>query len=88
MGERIWARGFFVNGVGRDEDAIQDYVRNQEKEDERLERLNLWRYAAFGSATNPTVLSCSKTKDSGFAGRPCWGGHRNRLAVAPWGGRP
>ena len=40
---RFWARGFFVNTVGRDEDAIRTYIRNQEKEDQRLEQLNLWR---------------------------------------------
>ena len=39
----FWARGFFVNTVGRDEEAIRAYVRNQEKEDQRLEQMNLWR---------------------------------------------
>jgi putative transposase len=37
------ARGFFVNTVGRDEEAIRAYIRNQEKEDQRLEQMNLWR---------------------------------------------
>lgn len=37
------ARGFFVNTVGRDEEVIRAYIRNQEKEDQRLEQLNLWR---------------------------------------------
>jgi len=36
-------QGFFVNTVGRDEDAIRVYIRNQEKEDQRLEQINLWR---------------------------------------------
>jgi len=36
-------RGFFVNTVGRDEEAIRAYIRNQEKEDQRLEQMNLWR---------------------------------------------
>ena len=39
----FWARGFFVNTVGRDEEAIRAYIRNQEKEDQRLEQMNLWR---------------------------------------------
>ena len=43
VGQHFWARGFFVNTVGRDEDAIRAYIRNQEKEDQRLEQLNLWR---------------------------------------------
>ena len=34
---------FFVNTVGRDEEAIRAYIQNQEKEDMRLEQLNLWR---------------------------------------------
>ena len=32
VGQHFWARGFFVNTVGRDEDAIRAYIRNQEKE--------------------------------------------------------
>ena len=43
MGQHFWARGFFVNTVGRDEEAIRAYIRNQEKEDKRLEQMNLWR---------------------------------------------
>jgi len=43
VGQHFWARGFFVNAVGRDEDAIRAYIRNQEKEDQRLEQINLWR---------------------------------------------
>jgi len=31
------------NTVGRDEEAIRAYIRNQEKEDQRLEQINLWR---------------------------------------------
>ena len=34
---------YFVNTVGRDEAAIRAYIRNQEKEDQRLEQLQLWR---------------------------------------------
>jgi putative transposase len=39
VGRHFWARGFFVNTVGRDEDAIRAYIRNQEKEDQRLEQM-------------------------------------------------
>ena len=43
VGQQFWARGFFViNTVGRDEEAIRAYIRNQEKEDQRLEQMNLW----------------------------------------------
>jgi len=42
-GQHFWARGYFVSTVGRNETVIRDYIRNQEKEDQRLEQLNLWR---------------------------------------------
>ena len=29
--------------VGRDEAVVREYIRGQEKEDQRLEQLNLWR---------------------------------------------
>jgi putative transposase len=40
-GESFWARGYFVSTIGLDEEAVKQYVRDQEKEDERLEQLNL-----------------------------------------------
>ena len=43
MGQHFWARGFFVSTVGRDEEAIRAYIRDQEKEDQRPGQLNLWR---------------------------------------------
>ena len=43
VGQHFWARGYFVSTVGRDEEVIGQYIRNQEKEDQRLEQLNLWR---------------------------------------------
>jgi REP element-mobilizing transposase RayT len=39
----FWARGYFVSTVGRDEEMIRNYIRNQEEEDNRLEQMNLWR---------------------------------------------
>ena len=38
LGQRI-----LRDTVGRDEEAIRAYIRNQEQEDQRLEQLNLWR---------------------------------------------
>jgi putative transposase len=38
-----FARGYFVSTVGRDEEAIREYIKNQEQEDKRLDQLNLWR---------------------------------------------
>ncbi len=41
--QSFWARGYFVSTVGRDEATIREYIRNQEKEDDRLDQLNLWK---------------------------------------------
>jgi putative transposase len=43
VGQHFWARGYFVSTVGRDEQVIREYIRNQELEDARLEQLSLWR---------------------------------------------
>ena len=41
VGQHFWARGYFVSTVGRDEQAIRAYIREQETEDRRQERLRL-----------------------------------------------
>jgi putative transposase len=41
VGQHIWARGYFVSTVERGEAAVRAYLRNQGKEDERLDQLNL-----------------------------------------------
>ena len=41
VGQHFWARGYFVSTVGRDEEVIRRYIRDQEKEDERLDQLKL-----------------------------------------------
>ena len=43
VGQHFWARGYFVSTVGCDEEVIRQYIPNQEKEDMRLEQLNVWR---------------------------------------------
>ena len=43
VGQHFWARGYFVSTVGRDEAVIREYIKNQEREDQRLEQMNLWR---------------------------------------------
>ena len=42
-GQHFWARGYFVSTVGRDEKAIREYIQNQEKEDARMDQMNLLR---------------------------------------------
>lgn len=41
VGQHFWARGYFVSTVGRDEDVIRAYIRNQEAEDRRVDQLRL-----------------------------------------------
>ena len=41
VGESFWARGFYVSTVGLDEEIIRNYIKNQEKEDQRLDQLTL-----------------------------------------------
>ncbi len=42
VGQHFWVRGHFVSTVGRDEAVIREYIKKQEKEDERLDQLSLW----------------------------------------------
>jgi len=42
-GYHFWARGYFVSTVGLDEALVRKYIREQEKTDQRQERLRLNR---------------------------------------------
>ena len=42
-GQHFWARGYYVSTVGCDEATIRAYIKNQEKEDQRIEQLNLFQ---------------------------------------------
>ena len=41
-GQHFWARGYHVSTVGRDEAMIRNYIKHQEEEDKRLDRLSLF----------------------------------------------
>lgn len=41
-GENLWARGYFVSTVGLDEKMVRNYIREQEREEERYEQLTLF----------------------------------------------
>ena len=41
VGHHFWARGYYVSTVGRDEETVREYIRNQEKEDIRIDQLDL-----------------------------------------------
>ena len=43
VGQHFWARGYFVSTVGRDEAAVREYIQKQEKEDEGLDQLELFK---------------------------------------------
>ena len=39
---QIWARGYYVSTVGRDEETIRKYIKDQEEEDKRIDQLDLF----------------------------------------------
>jgi putative transposase len=41
VGQNFWARGYWVSTVGKDEASVRRYIQEQEKEDKRLEQMNL-----------------------------------------------
>ena len=43
VSQHFWARGYFVSTVSRDETMIREYIRNQEKADEKLAQIKLWQ---------------------------------------------
>jgi putative transposase len=41
VGQHFWARGYWVSTVGKNEAAVRRYIQEQEKEDRRLEQLEM-----------------------------------------------
>ena len=41
-GHHFWARGYFVSTIGKDEKVIQEYIKKQEEEDQRLDQLRIF----------------------------------------------
>ena len=41
-GMSFWVRGYFVSTVGTDEEVVRAYIRDQEKEDKRVDQLSLF----------------------------------------------
>ena len=39
LGHKFWARGYFVSTVGRDEETIRAYIKNQEIADKQLDQM-------------------------------------------------
>src|SRR4029077_5366562 len=76
VGQNFWARGYYVSTVGRDEAQIREYIRAQEKEDQRLDQLNMFKEemptkagttALSGSQIKPPALPEVHGLASGFA---------------------
>lgn len=42
VGQHFRARGYYVSTVGKDEEAVREYIQKQEKEDKRIEQLKLF----------------------------------------------
>ena len=40
-GHKFWACGYFVSTVGRDEEMIRAYIKNQEMQDRELDQLSM-----------------------------------------------
>ena len=45
VGQPFWARGYWVSTVGRDEAAVRAYIAEQEREDQRLDQLEMFEGA-------------------------------------------
>jgi len=41
-GHGFWARGYFASTVGRDEEAVRQYIKKQESEDRRQDQLHMF----------------------------------------------
>lgn len=42
-GQHFWAGGYYVSTAGRDEETVREYIRRQEAEDQRPDRLNMFK---------------------------------------------
>jgi REP element-mobilizing transposase RayT len=55
LGHKFWARGYFVTTVGRDEEMIRAYIRNQESADRQLDQFELKISAAQNPIDRPKI---------------------------------
>ena len=82
LGHKFWARGYFVTTVGRDEEVIRAYIRNQELADRQLEQFELKISAAQNPNNRPNIPLkpplAVPNQTSSFAGG-YWLAHTSRL---------
>ena len=55
LGHKFWARGYFVMTVGRDEEVIRAYIRNQELADRQLDQFELKISATPNPINRPNI---------------------------------
>jgi putative transposase len=41
-GQHFWARGYYVSTVGRDGKVVREYIKQQEREDKRIDQLSMF----------------------------------------------
>src|SRR6478735_544548 len=72
LGHKFWARGYFVSTVGRDEEMIRAYIRNQEMADKQLDQLQMNLHPHEVPALVPGSFI---TASGGSPSNPqlCWG---------------
>ena len=68
QGESFWARGYYVSTVGRDEELIKAYIKNQEAEDKKNGSTKVVCVAAFSGSSLYTASSGSQIQAPGSAG--------------------
>ena len=72
VGQHFWAWGYFVSTVGRDEEVFREYIRHQEREDQRIDQLR-WIYPSSpsrggeGPRSGPVLAAL---RGSHFCGSP------------------
>ena len=54
VGQHFWARGYYVSTVGKDEVATRNYIKQQEKEDHRLDQLELFNEEEKPASEKPS----------------------------------
>jgi putative transposase len=54
IGEHFWARGYYVSTVGKDGVATRNYIKEQEKEDHRLDQLELFHEEEKPASEKPS----------------------------------
>ena len=42
-GQHFWARGYYVSTVGKDEESVRMYIKEQEQADRRSDQMNLFK---------------------------------------------